>query len=219
MAAAAILPVKHFGAAKQRLSGALPADVRATLAQATVADVLDSLAAAQEVDLTIIVSGAFEQAPGARTVVIPDPIEHGQSPAALAGMKHAAQLGYDLAVLVPGDCPLLEPADVDEVIRAARTGDMVIVPDRHGTGTNALALDPRGPFEPAFGPGSCARHVAQAQARGLRFTVGQVVSLALDLDTPEDLAALREAVARAPGRASHTRVALERIERRLTPAS
>jgi 2-phospho-L-lactate guanylyltransferase len=219
MAAAAILPVKHFGAAKQRLSGALPAEARAALAQATVADVLESLGAAREVDLTIIVSGAIEQAPGARTVVIPDPAEQGQSPATLAGMTHAARLGYDLAVLVPGDCPLLEPAEVDDLIRAARSGGVVIVPDRHGTGTNALALDPHGPFEPAFGPDSCARHVAQAQARELRFSVEPVPSLALDLDTPDDLAALREAIARAPGRAGHTRVALERIEGRLTAAS
>ena len=45
----------------------------------------------------------------------------------------------------------------------------MIVPDRHGTGTNALALDPRGAFEPQFGPGSRARHVrAGARPRGSR---------------------------------------------------
>jgi 2-phospho-L-lactate guanylyltransferase len=208
--AAAILPVKRFEAAKQRLSGELPASYRAQLAGAMVRDVLESLSRASEIDSTVIVSGQIEESPGTGVVVVADPHDAGQSPAALAGMKRAAELGHDLALLVPGDCPLLDPAEVDALVAEARQLDLVVVPDRHGTGTNALALDPRGPFEPSFGPGSLARHVQQARELGLRFEVSEVPSLALDLDTPDDLVALREALARAPRRAHHTRAALGR---------
>jgi 2-phospho-L-lactate guanylyltransferase len=216
--AAAILPVKRFEHAKQRLSGALGDDFRPGLAEAMVADVLDSLRLAREVELTIVVSGAIHQPPADGVVVVGDPLDQGQSPAAMGGMERAAGLGHTLAVLVPGDCPLLEPAEVDALVRSAGGRDLVIVPDRHGTGTNALALDPRGPFEPSFGPGSLERHVEQARDLGLAFAVRHVPSLALDLDTPDDLAALREAVARTPARAAHTRAALGRIAQQLAAA-
>src|SRR6476660_5813325 len=105
---AAILPVKRFGAAKQRLSGALGDDFRAALAAAMVADVLESLRLAQEVDLTIVVSGAIDEPPADGVVLIEDALDAGQSPAALAGMEHAAKHGHTQAILVPGDCPLLD---------------------------------------------------------------------------------------------------------------
>ena len=68
---------------------------------------------------------------------------------------------------------------------------MTIVPDRHGTGTNALLLAPPDVIAPAFGQGSCARHRAAAEASGARVAVAEVASLALDVDTPDDLDALR----------------------------
>lgn len=219
MPAAAILPVKRFGAAKQRLSSDLADGPRAALAQAMVADVLASLAEAREVGLTVVVSGAIDDAQREHVVVVADQLDSGQSPAALAGMERAAALGYELAVLVPGDCPLLDPGELDALVREAGKQDLVIVPDRHGTGTNALALDPRGPFQPSFGPGSLERHTQQAHDRGLDFTVREVPSLALDLDTPDDLTALRAALAQTPGRAANTRAALSSLERQLPAVS
>ena len=62
-----------------------------------------------------------------------------------------------------------------------------IVPDRHGTGTNALALSPPDAIVPAFGEGSCARHVALAREAGIPFGVEELASLGLDLDTPADV--------------------------------
>jgi 2-phospho-L-lactate guanylyltransferase len=219
MPAAAILPVKRFDAAKQRLSGDLPANLRTALAEAMVADVLESLSHAQEIGLTVVVSGAVEEPDGEHVVVVADQLDSGQSPAAMAGMERAAALGYELAVLVPGDCPLLEPAEVDALVREAGQQDLVIVPDRHGTGTNALALDPRGPFRPSFGPGSLERHTQQAHERSLDFTVRELPSLALDLDTPDDLAALRGALALTQRRAANTRAALARFEEQLPAAT
>jgi 2-phospho-L-lactate guanylyltransferase len=72
------------------------------------------------------------------------------------------------------------------------------VPDRHGTGTNALLLTPPGVVEPAFGPGSFERHTALAHAAGATIEVAELPSLTLDIDTPEDLATLLAGSAHAP---------------------
>ena len=77
---------------------------------------------------------------------------------------------------------------------------VAIVPDRHGTGTNALALAPPDAIEPSFGEGSCARHVAAAREAGVPFGVEELPSLALDLDTPADVVALTMALERDAGR-------------------
>ena len=83
-----------------------------------------------------------------------------------------------------------------------------MLPDRHGTGTNGLLLTPPAAIDPSFGPGSCARHVALAAAAGVSCRVEPLPSLMLDVDTGEDLAALREALSRIEGRAPRTRAVL-----------
>ena len=90
---------------------------------------------------------------------------------------------------------------------------MVIVPDRHGSGTNALLLDPPAAIEPAFGPGSFARHAALAAGAEVPVHVGRLASLELDVDTPGDLAALRAALREGRPGAPRTRALLERLAR------
>ena len=74
----------------------------------------------------------------------------------------------------------------------------MIVPDRHGTGTNGLLLTPPDAIAPSFGPGSCERHRELAIAAEVAWRIERPASLLLDIDTGEDLAALR---ARLSGRA------------------
>ena len=83
----------------------------------------------------------------------------------------------------------------------------MIVPDRHGSGTNALLLTPPYAIMPAFGTGSFARHAALAARAGPR--CARCRSLGLDVDTPDDLAALRAALAARPGGAPRTRALLD----------
>jgi 2-phospho-L-lactate guanylyltransferase len=88
---------------------------------------------------------------------------------------------------------------------------VVIVPDRHGTGTNALLLRPPDAIVPSFGDGSFARHVAGAEAASGPPRVAELPSLVLDVDTPGDLAALREALSARSAGAVRTRAVLERL--------
>src|SRR5690242_9137556 len=206
MRTVAILPVKSFGRAKQRLTGGF--DDRPGLAAAMVADVLDALDAVPELDGVIVVTA---QAVSARTdvVIVHDPVEAGQSAAAALGIATALERGFERVLLVPGDCPALDPAEVSSLL--ALRGDVVIVPDRHGTGTNSLLLTPPDVMAPAFGEGSFARHRRLAAEAGASFVVAEAGSLELDVDTPDDLAALRRALATRPGGAVRTRRVLEDV--------
>ena len=206
MSTAVILPVKSFARAKQRLGDRFGGQERAILAQAMVKDVLDELARAALGPLVVVSSDPHLAGPPAVTVV--DDREEGQSAAALLGLARARELGCNRALLVPGDCPLIDGEELRELAVRAESLDVAIVPDRHGTGTNGLALGTDGVFEPQFGPGSRARHVQQAQAKGLSYEVITVPCLELDVDTREDAEALEEALERFPERAARTRQAL-----------
>jgi 2-phospho-L-lactate/phosphoenolpyruvate guanylyltransferase len=86
------------------------------------------------------------------------------------------------------------------------------VPDRHGTGTNALVLTPPDVLAPSFGPGSLERHVAAASAAGVPAGMEEVPTLMLDVDTPGDLSALIAALAGRPDEAAATRRALRELQ-------
>ena len=90
---------------------------------------------------------------------------------------------------------------------------MVIVPDRHGTGTNALLLSPPDAIAPSFGPGSRARHEEAARAAGVAVALEEPPSLVLDVDTPEDLAELSGRLGARRGQAPMTRGTLMQLER------
>jgi 2-phospho-L-lactate/phosphoenolpyruvate guanylyltransferase len=214
----AILPVKTFGAAKQRLSGLLGSGSRQALAQAMFSDVLASLRHVPALDAIAVVTAdrtAESMALSHRVQVIRDAAEAGQSYAALLGIRHALQGGFERVLLVPGDTPLLDPGELASLLSGADEGGpaAVVVPDRHGGGTNALLLAPPDALEPSFGPGSLERHVAAARERGTSHAVEHVPSLALDIDTPEDLAELAAELGEHRGHAPRTRGALRQIDR------
>src|SRR5680860_1293935 len=214
----AILPIKSFGAAKQRLSGLLGGGSREALAQAMFSDVLASLRHVPDLaGVAVVTANRVAEDTAMRTGVtqLTDTEEAGQSAAAQIGLRHAIDKAYERALLVPGDTPLLDPLEVAAMFDRADEDALAvtIVPDRHGEGTNALLLTLPAAIEPAFGPGSLERHRAAAQAAGAAHRVEAVTSLALDVDTPEDLAELRETLSGRHGQAPMTRGALRQIDR------
>ena len=212
MKAVAVLPVKRFAAAKQRLGTGMPGRQRRDLVAAMAGDVLTALAQARMVERTIVVSGeprAQEMARAVDAEVIDDPEERGHSEAARLGLARATELGAEAAILVPGDCPLLDPREVDGLLTGLPPRHVAIVPDRHGSGTNALVLSPPTAIPPAFGEDSRPRHEESARSRGLAVSVERAPSLELDLDTPADLIALTRAVAEDAARARRTARALK----------
>jgi 2-phospho-L-lactate/phosphoenolpyruvate guanylyltransferase len=192
----AIVPVKPFASAKTRLASVLSDEERAGLSREFLGHALDVLAAVPAVARTLVVS----RDPAALAMAA----AHGFSPVAESGIQglnaaltaaaRTAREGLAGAVLVlPTDLPRLTAAEVTELLRADDgQPQMVIAPDRHEQGTNALLLRPPEAVPFAFGEGSFARHIALAGHAGMRVKVCRLPGAALDVDVPEDLRWLRQ---------------------------
>jgi 2-phospho-L-lactate guanylyltransferase len=176
--------------AKTRLAPVLPrAEDRAQLARAMLADVLATCSqAGLRGTLVVTDTGAgWSQAWnwGARPLLDP---QAGLNAAVSCGLAEAVRMGARSALVLPGDVPLVRPSELQAVLAAA--GDtapaLVVVPDHSGQGTNALLTRPPGLVRPAFGAGSAAAHLAQL-AEAVRY---ESSGLALDIDTPDELARL-----------------------------
>ena len=192
----AIVPVKPLRRGKSRLAGALSEDERTELNRTLLQHTLKTLADLKEVEEVLVISRdpqalTIARHNGARTVR-----EDGQ-PSLNTALKRAtvvAQLYTTGAVLVlPADLPLVTREDVLTLIeRAAEPPVVVIAPDRHEKGTNALLISPSGLIEYDFGENSFQRHCQRAKDAGARLEIVNLPSLGLDLDLPEDLELIRK---------------------------
>jgi 2-phospho-L-lactate/phosphoenolpyruvate guanylyltransferase len=211
-----ILPIKSFSQAKQRLRGELSDADRRALVDAMFSDVLVALRRIPALESIIVVSGdrtAQRIAQGYGALVVEDD-ERGHNSAAKKGIAVALEDGIERVLLVPGDCPLMDPKEIEQLlVHPVGERSALIVPDRHGTGTNALVLGPPDVLAPSFGPDSRRRHMADADAAGVPAEVVEVPCLGLDVDTPEDLEALQQHLAGSRGGAAHTRGMLNQLLR------
>lgn len=214
MSTFAILPVKRFEGAKARLEPALQAGPRRALAEAMYVDVLTALRRTSGIDRVLVLTsdpGAQRVAEGYDAIPLDDPSESGQSRAVLRGVAHARELGATRVLCIAGDTPMLDPAELDALLGRPRATEryVVVIPDRHLSGTNALLLQPPDVMSPSFGVDSLHRHRTNAEEAGIAVEVTEVESLGLDVDTPDDLAALRAALAAHAGGAPRTRALLD----------
>ena len=219
MSVVVVLPVKRFHDAKVRLAehGLRPGERRA-LATGMLTDVLESLRKADYVDDVIVVTGdpaAEVLARGYGAQAIADDVADGHSEAAQRGIDWAIEQGAFHVLLLAGDTPALDPSEIDALLDGLPEGpEVVIVPDRHGQGTNALLLTPPDIMRPSFGDGSRARHEQLARDAGATVRIAELPSLLLDVDTIDDLHALDAALAGRPKRDSfYTREVLARLKR------
>lgn len=192
----AIVPVKPLRRGKSRLAGALTEEERAVLNQQLLERTLDTLSTLKELDQVLVVSRdpqalTIARNHGAKTVQ-----EDGQPHlnTALARATVVAKLHATQGVLIlPADLPLLTPDDLLVLIdRAAKPPVVVVAPDRHGKGTNALLMSPAGLIDYDFGEDSFQRHCERARQAGAKLEIVELPSLGLDLDLPEDLEIIRK---------------------------
>jgi 2-phospho-L-lactate guanylyltransferase len=192
----AVIPVKPLRGALRRLTPALEAPVRRELQVAMLTDVLRACAGAAGLAGVMVVTSdpqAREMAERiARARVVPDhDPPRGMNAAVARGLVAVASAGAGAALVLTADLPLAQPEDIARVLAAAPPGpSAVLVPSWDGTGTNAMLLRPPAALSPRLGPASLARHRAQAARRGITLALERLPRLALDIDTPRDLAAL-----------------------------
>lgn len=185
-----IVPVKSFDGAKRRLASLLSVRERAMLARFMLADVLEAAVAVVGRQFVAVVTSADKVADHARRMgvgVIDDEGALGTNAAVKAGFAWmAAQRGGPILTL-SSDIPGVISTDVAALISAAERSRVALAAAPEDGGTNALACDMTGRISPCFGPDSLARHVAAANASGIRPVLFLNRRLGLDLDEPHHL--------------------------------
>ncbi len=192
----AIVPVKPLLRGKSRLAGVLSQEERADLNRRMLVHTVETLREIPEIEQVLVVSRdqaalALARDHGARTV------QENGAPHLNVALARATFLAMNYVtrgvIIVPADLPLITPEDVRALLERAKYPPVVVVaPDRHRKGTNALLVCPVGLIEYEFGPGSFERHCELARQAGARLEICELPSLALDVDYPEDLEIIGE---------------------------
>jgi 2-phospho-L-lactate/phosphoenolpyruvate guanylyltransferase len=189
----AIVPVKALGEAKQRLAPVLPLDARRRLMRVMLTDVLATLRQVERLDPILVVTPDAQVAELARRYgarVLGEERAQGHSAAVMAGFAHALARGAARTLTLPADAPCVTRSELLILLDAAplsKHACVVLAPSRDRDGTNAVLAAPPGAFPLRFGPGSFARHLAEAEARRLDCRVVELAGLGLDIDEPRDL--------------------------------
>lgn len=195
----AIVPVRALEGAKSRLGGSLDAEERQDLVRMLLERTIRAAAQVPEIESVVVVS--------------PDPailelaVQGGATPLQQVGeglnegleqaVSWAIAGGASSVLVLAGDLPSVTGVSIGAVVASAAAAAsparaiVVVVPDRHGRGTNALLLSPPDTIAFAFGTDSAVAHEAAARAAGA-LSLEVDGPLALDLDLPEDLSLAEE---------------------------
>lgn len=210
-----VIPVKNLANAKQRLAPALEQEERTTLATAMLQDVFEAVASWTRRPQVAVVTGDAEARSLARQCgfeILDDADEAGESEAVADATQALEAQGAESVLVIPGDIPLITASELEAIYAAAPPLGTVLVPSRDGRGTNAALRKPASLFPLRFGNDSFVPHRAAATATGLPVVVLSLPGIALDVDTPQDLAAL----VAAPGERRSQRLAREwKLDERL----
>jgi 2-phospho-L-lactate guanylyltransferase len=188
----AVVPVKDTSDAKRRLAGVLGGGQRQQLALAMCEDVLATLAGVRELAGIFVVTvdpAAAAIAPRYGARVLSAGARDGHTGAVAAAARELAAEGM---LTLPGDIPLVEGDDVRQLIdvhRATRDARaFTIVPARDERGSNAIVCSPAAAVPLRFGADSFIPHLAAAKRCAIEPVVVHLPRIALDIDTPDDVA-------------------------------
>ena len=196
----AVVPVKNFDHAKQRLADVLTPSERQALFRAMAEDVLCALAASRRLAGILLVTRDPEarrlaERYGARVLV--EEANRGHTAASSLGASTLAHEGVAGMVQLPADIPLVTPADIEALLEAHGMAPAVtIAPSHDERGSNAVTCSPADVLPLCFGDDSLVPHVRRARGLGIEPQIVRRPGLALDIDTPADLEALLAAPAR-----------------------
>jgi 2-phospho-L-lactate guanylyltransferase len=190
----AVVPIKELDRAKERLAPAQPPERRRALMLAMLEDVLAALAATPGLGgLAVVTVDAAARRLAARygARIIEMGARDGHSGAVAAAARLLVVEGCPGMLTVPGDIPLVTPAEIAQLVAAHRPAPaFTIAPSRDERGSNAIICSPPDAVPLRFGEDSFFPHLQAAEKCGIRPTVLRLSGIALDVDTPEDLAAL-----------------------------
>ncbi len=191
MSVAALIPVKGFINAKQRLAGILGARERALLAEVMFRDTLSEARQARGFDTVFVVTSSRKVARIATAFgasVITEPDEKGETQAVDFGLAVIKENGIQTVLVIPADIPLLRAADLESLCEEqTRAPSVLLVPSHDEMGTNALLLSPPDILRLRFGYDSFSYHRKEAAAKGVEPKIMMNDRIGLDIDEPKDL--------------------------------
>ncbi|MBZ5529179.1 MAG: 2-phospho-L-lactate guanylyltransferase [Acidobacteriia bacterium] len=191
---ALLLPIKDQRNAKQRLAGLLSPEERQSLARAMMEDVLTAVRSVRRAEQIFVVTNfapAIRIAESAGWHVLLEEEQISESASVDFASRCCAERGVSALLRLPMDLPLVQPADIDELLALDFSAPAaVMVPSSDGTGTNALLRTPPALFPSQFGSGSFAKHRALAESAGAQILLRRNPRLEMDVDDPDDLRAL-----------------------------
>jgi 2-phospho-L-lactate/phosphoenolpyruvate guanylyltransferase len=194
MKVSALIPVKGFSNAKQRLSPLLDAADRELFAEVMFRDVLKQVLKARGLVETYVVTEDNKVAEIAASLgaqLIREKAEKGETDAVDFARLELKQLGREAVLIIPGDMPLVRSADIEEVLAQIPKGAAfpfaLLVPSHDRMGTNALLLAPPDIIKLRFGYDSFSYHMSQVSAQGMPVRFFENERIALDIDEPKDL--------------------------------
>jgi 2-phospho-L-lactate/phosphoenolpyruvate guanylyltransferase len=194
MKVTALIPVKGFRNAKQRLSAFLGSAEREALAEAMFRDVVRQVLRARGLVETVVVTGDDKVAAIAGSLgatVMLEGAETGETAAVDFARTSLTDAGAEAVLIIPGDLPLVRSGDIESVLAQVPDGQIapfaLLVPSHDRLGTNALLLAPPDIIKLRFGHDSFRYHINQVSAQGLPVRCFENEHIALDIDEPKDL--------------------------------
>lgn len=187
----AVVPVKERGSAKERLAPMLRPELRQALALAMLEDVLVALTATPGIAGLLVVTvdpeaGRLAASWGAR--LIEAGARDGHTGAVAAAARLLAAEGRAGMLTLPGDIPLVTPAEIASVLASHPPApSFTIVPSHDERGSNAIACSPPDAVPLRFGDNSFYPHIQAAEACGIRPNIVHLPGIALDIDNPGDV--------------------------------
>lgn len=183
-----VTPIKAPEACKTRLSGAMSDVARRDLVRDMLRHVVEVAQSTTDAELRIL--GPSRHGLSAEIPLLADP-GGGLNAALAAAAQAAGAAGAGRLVVVAADLPRLAPGDLQALV-SLKDDVLAVAPDRAGLGTNALSLPlpAARAFRFQYGPESFERHCAEAARLGLPLLAIRSETLGLDIDQPEDLAAI-----------------------------
>jgi 2-phospho-L-lactate/phosphoenolpyruvate guanylyltransferase len=189
----AVVPVKEFEGAKQRLSSCLSPDERRTLATIMLEDVLDAVSAVRELAGLLVVTvdpsaTALAGRYGAR--IVTEGAREGPTGAVTAAARLLAREGRAGIITMPGDIPLVRSAEIATTLAAHGVAPaFTIVPAHDDLGSNTIVCSPPDVVPLRFGENSFYPHLEAARAHGIEPRVVRHPGIGMDIDHPADLVA------------------------------
>lgn len=190
-----LIPVKDLSGAKQRLAAVLDQPSRTELAHTMLADVAEAVAGAACDDVAVVTSDTFAIGLARQHGfdVLRDDSNVSETDAIQMATRLCESRGIDCTLVIPGDIPLIESAEIRTIYESAPETGTVLVPSRDKRGTNAALRRPSSLFALRFGNDSFMPHLSAAIAADKSCVVLSLPGIALDIDTPDDLRDLAQA--------------------------